>query len=82
MDWAGQLERQGTQFGLANAERIKRVTERDRLNQARVDVGAHAMTREGLAQAVLQAKKRIADFKQGNAELINAAADEANAISR
>jgi len=82
VDWAGQLERQDTQSALANAERSKLVTERDRLNHARVDVGAHAITRRGLAQAVLQAKKRIADFEQDNAQLIKSAADEANAILR
>ncbi|SDB53818.1 AAA domain-containing protein [Pseudomonas sp. NFACC23-1] len=80
--YAQQLEQQDTQSALANAERSKLIAERDRLNQARVDVGAHAMTRQRLTQAVQEAKKRIADFEQDNAELIKAAADEANAILR
>lgn len=80
--WAQQLEQQDTQSALANAERSKLITERDRLNQARVDVGAHGIARQRLAQAVLDAQTRIAGFEQANAALISAAADEANAILR
>ncbi|WP_024692387.1 ATP-binding protein [Pseudomonas syringae] len=80
--YAQQLEQQDAQSALANAERSKLIAERDLLNQARVDVGAHAMTRQRLTQAVQEAKKRIADFELDNAELIKAAADEAAAILR
>jgi len=80
--WAEELERQDVQSALANAERNKLITERDRLNQARVDVGAHALARQRVAQAVIEAKKRIVDFEQANAGLIKAAADEAQAILR
>jgi len=82
VSWAEQLERQDTQSALANAERSKLITERDRLNQARVDVGTHASARQQLAGAVLDAKKRIDDFEGANAGLIAAAAEEAKAILR
>jgi energy-coupling factor transporter ATP-binding protein EcfA2 len=82
VSWAQQLEQQDIRSALANAERSKLITERDRLNQARVDVGAHVLSRQRLALAVLEAKTHISDFEQANAALISAANDEAIAILR
>lgn len=81
LDYAAQLDQTDVVTQQNLDQRAQLIVERDRLNQARVDLAQHAMQRQQAGVAVTQAKQRVAAFEQDNAVLIGEAATEALSIA-
>lgn len=82
VDWAAILEEGDTVARQAIANRQLLIQERDRLNQARLNVATMAANRKQTVEAIAAARARIAAFDAANSTLIQAALREAQDIAR
>jgi len=82
VDWAATLEEGDTVARQAIANRQLLIQERDRLNQARLNVATMAANRKQTVEAITAARARIAAFDAANSTLIQAALREAQDIAR
>lgn len=82
VDWAATLEAGDTVTRQAVANRQPLIQERDRLNQAHLNVATMAANRQQTVEAIAAARARIAAFDAANSILIQAASREAEDIVR
>ena len=82
IDWAIDLERSDATARQAAADRQPLIQERDQLVKASIDAATFAAQRQTTGEAVAAARARIAVFDAANVNLIQAAEQEGQEISR
>lgn len=82
VDWAATLEAGDTVARRVVANRQLLIQERDRLNQARLNVATMAANRQQTVEAIATARTRVAAFDAANSALIQAASREVDDNAR
>lgn len=82
VDWAATLETNDIEARQAVANRQLLIQERDRLNQARLNVATMTANRQQTVEAIAAARARVAAFDAANSALIQAASREVEDIAR